>query len=202
AIRPKELSLGLFTLPTDRHSPVWEIVTNLVNNVNTFFVVVCLFALYDPPSMSSREGPINKWGRTCGMAVVFMLTAAETMCYMFGWVRHIVWFKWISGFGGGVGLAMLAGRLGSKYIGPPVWLIPLLYFYSVIQGAMGGFGASEDLERVMLFLALALKCLLLIFVAWVLESQKLLDYMFEVRKLTLRQESAKDQLDEASGGLH
>src|SRR5207244_5727320 len=75
AISPKELSLGLFTLPTDRHSPVWEIVTNLVNNVNTFFVVVCFFALYDPPSMSSREGPINKWGRTCGMAVVFMLTA-------------------------------------------------------------------------------------------------------------------------------
>jgi hypothetical protein len=93
-------------------------------------------------------------------------------------------------------LALLVGRLESKYIDPPVWLITALYSYAVIQGALGAFGVGEadgssmGLQAVMLYCGFALKCLLFLFVAWVMESGLLLSYMRSVREVNRQQAEA------------
>jgi hypothetical protein len=190
-VSPSELSLGCFTMPGDRHSPIWETVTHFMVNLNTFFFVMCFFTLHDPPYTSSKEESIVTSARAIGMTIVVALTTAEMLCYVYDWSRQIEYLKWITGFGGGVALALLVGRLESNFLNPPLLLITLLYLYAVIQGAMATVGAAEDLERVLLYLALALKSLLLLFVAWILESDLLLNYVRQVRELKVAQASTR-----------
>ena len=92
-------------------------------------------------------------------------------------------FGWISGFAQGTALALMVGRLDSKYLEPPALVIALLYVYAAIQGAWPALQAHDELMLVLSFFALVLKCLLFLFVAWLFESRVLLFYLERVRQL-------------------
>jgi hypothetical protein len=173
------IRFGMAMMP-DR---AWEIPNLFLDNLNSYFIFMCFFVLHDPPFLSSRDEPLSTRAPAIGMVVVVALTVAQTLCYLSGWERHIDYFYWICGCAGGVGLALLVGHLGSRFFDPmaPVWVIALLYFYVVIQGALGVPGLAEQLNQFSLFLALVLKFLLLLYVTWLLESDLLLSYMIHVR---------------------
>ncbi|MEM8931590.1 MAG: helix-turn-helix transcriptional regulator [Acidobacteriota bacterium] len=92
-------------------------------------------------------------------------------------------FGWFSGFAQGTALALLVGRLDSKTIGPPTWVIASLYVYAAIQGAWPVFQTHPALMSVLTVLALALKCLLFLFVEWLFASRVLLYYLERLRVL-------------------
>jgi hypothetical protein len=201
-------SSPLLAAPLDEtlHS-VWVVARNFVVNANTLFVVLCFLVLHDPPYITARHTPSaqEKLVRAfvVGAVAVAAFTAVEMLCRHHSWVPGLDPFGWITGFAGGVALALLVGRLESKYINPPVWLIIPLYFYAVMQGAMGAFESIgqtsatslQFLEPFLLAFAFALKCLLFVCVAWVLEGGLLLSYMTDVRGLESWQERIEDRLD-------
>jgi hypothetical protein len=183
--------LGFPPAPPGRRAPVWELATHFASNLNTYFLVMCFLILHDPPTISSRRRPLAARVWALGLALVAALTAAEACCHFLDGEHSNVWIdriNWVAGFAGGVALALLVGRLESDFIKPPIWLIAALYFYSVIQGAHGTFRTTVRMERLLLSLALPLKCLLLMLVAWFLESDRLLSYMRAVRGLQMEEE--------------
>ncbi len=92
-------------------------------------------------------------------------------------------FAWLSGFAQGTALALVVGRLDSKYIEPPALVVALLYIYAAIQGAWAMIQQHHELLLILTFLALVLKCLLFLFVAWLFDSHTLLYYLTRVRRL-------------------
>jgi hypothetical protein len=183
AIIPATRPGGSGEVPAADRDPGWEVATHFAYNVNTYLLVMCFLVLHDPPYISSKHTPTVTRARLIGPAAVIAFTAAEAWCYAHDRAGAIVWINWLTGFAGGVALALVVGRLESKLINTPILLIVALYFYAVIQGAMGSFRGAEDVKHTLLSLALPLKCLLLVCVAWFTDSGKLFSYMTDVRIL-------------------
>lgn len=163
---------------------------NLIQNGAT----VMLFLAYEVvarPTIAddlSRKQvlPLEAW---LAFAVLLPLLETAVLALGAGWELQ-QWFGWISGFGQGTALALLVGRLDSKYIDPPAWVVALLYLYACIQGAWPVFQSHPQLMLVLTFLALVLKCLLFLFVAWLFESRVLLYFLDRLRQLD---EGVRDQ---------
>ncbi|MCH9651404.1 MAG: hypothetical protein K0U98_24470 [Deltaproteobacteria bacterium] len=162
----------------------WLVVgLNLVQNSAT----VLLFLAYEVvarPTIAadlSRKQvlPLEAW---LAIAVLLPLLEAAVLALGIGWELQ-QWFGWLSGFGQGTALALFVGRLDSKYIDPPPWVIASLYLYACIQGAWPVFQSHPQLMLVLTFLALVLKCLLFLFVAWLFESRVLLYFLERLRQL-------------------
>lgn len=169
------------------HFPTWKVLEHFVDNANTFCSVMCYLVLRDPQVLSARTGPFVSRVFSGGAAALVVLTAAEVLCCL-RWDAS-PYFAFVTGCAGGVGLLLLVGRLESQNLPAPFWLIVSLYFYGVIQGALAleDFADVSYIPESLYSLALALKCLLLLFMAWILESYWLFDYMKKVRELKEKQ---------------
>jgi hypothetical protein len=165
---------------------IWIIAVHFFNNLNTCLLILCFYLLYDPPDPSSeaRMDPPKRLvlAGALGAGAIVLFTLLDIWFWLLGWKSAAEGADWVSGFAGGIGFAMLVGRLESKYINAPILLIVLLYIYAVIQGGMGGFGTRPVLKVALLAFAFFLKCLLFLLIAWILESGLLLSYMREVRE--------------------
>lgn len=87
-----------------------------------------------------------------------------------------------SGLFGGTALALYVGRIGSKFLNPPDWLIPAFYFYAVIQ-PLYLFIQNDTGGAFIIGGALILKSLLYLYMAWLFKSGRLLFYMVRVRAI-------------------
>jgi hypothetical protein len=181
--------LRAVNVPPNQRDSFWEVLAHLANNLNTYAFVMCYLVMHDPPYLSIEHVPMISRSWLLGLGVVALISLVEISCYAHGWMAHIVWFQWIGGFAGGVGIALLVGRLESQLIKPPIWLIAALYFYAVLQGGMGSFGAAEEVELVSIFCALPLKGLLLLFVAWLIGTPNLASYMKDMQEIRVSAES-------------
>lgn len=182
-IGPQVPILGFAKQREDKLNPIWEVAIHLANNVNSLLLVLCYCVLYAPSGIRIKSKPLVRDVLTFGSVIVLVLTTVELVCYRFEWLSAISIVYWIGNVGGGVGLAMLVGRLESKLIGPPIVFIVILYFYAVTQGTMGGAGRNSVVEQTSFIAALPLKCVLLILVGWIIGTDKLSSYMKEVLNL-------------------
>jgi hypothetical protein len=165
---------------------VTEALVQFLANLNTLFLVLCFVVLRDPPSTAPDRpaGPRRvREVRVIGGAMLAAVTLAECACTWREWREQILYFRLIGGAAGGVALALLVGRLESKALSAPVLVIVLLYLYAVLQGAMTAIDNSPDLEQAAFLLALPLKCVLFLFINWVLGSGRLMTYIRRVREL-------------------
>ena len=159
------------------------VVLNLVQNGAT----VMLFLSYEVVARPTIKAdlsrkqvlPIEAW---IAFALLFSFFEGGIVGLDYPWEIQ-QWFGWISGFAQGTALALLVGRLDSKYIDPPAILVALLYFYACIQGAWPALQSHSQLLLVLTVLALTLKCLLFLFIAWLFESRILLYFLERLRKL-------------------
>lgn len=112
-------------------------------------------------------------------------------------------FTWSSGFFAGIAIALVVGRFDSKNIDPPTWAVVLLYTYALIQVPWGAFETTSAMEPVIISAALLLKCLLFLFVAWLLETGILFFFVDRVAYLIMNSRQARDEylkrLAEADG---
>ena len=88
-----------------------------------------------------------------------------------------------SGVAGAIAMALLVGRLQSKFLGPRLWLIVALYYYTAIQPLFLYLEKNDIWAVVLIDFALILKCLLYLYTAWLLQSGDLLFYFARVRRI-------------------
>jgi hypothetical protein len=87
----------------------------------------------------------------------------------------------------GVALALVIGRLGSKFIDPGSVTLGLLYFYAVIQPTAATFPSMAMGHLLATTLALPLKILLWLVVVWAFTTGILSEYVLSVRVLLIRE---------------
>jgi hypothetical protein len=165
---------------------LWASLENLFNNLQTMGLVLMYIVLTKTTVDLKKAQSKLPWAK--GLSVVAVVTTAEGFLRFFHQNAPSVLsdtlsspdiFRWLSGICAGVALALVVGRLDSKYVNPPTLVMPLLYLYAIIQPAWSVFDNPEErlVRNVLMLVALALKCLLFIFVAWLLESGVLFFYL-------------------------
>lgn len=156
---------------------------NLLQNATTVLLLLAYEVVARPTvreDLTRRQLlPLEAW---LVFALLLSLIEATLVLLAVPWSVQ-QWMGWASGFAQGTALALLVGRLDSKYIEPPAPVVALLYLYAAIQGAWPVFQQHRELMLVLTFLALVLKCLLFLFVAWLFESRVIVFYLARVRAL-------------------
>jgi hypothetical protein len=96
----------------------------------------------------------------------------------------------------GVSLALVVGRLGSKYIDPGSITLGLLYFYAVIQTTAVTFSHEAAGQLLATTVALPLKVLLWLVIVWVFTTGIISEYVHDLRVLLIREyASARSPVD-------
>lgn len=176
-------------LPADK-LPLYytlRIGTTLFNNFNTLALVLCYVALNYPTDVEANGSAASRkrGGLIIGLALITLFTTAEYVLIFIpqaGGVDKDMVMKGMdvaSGLFGGTALALFVGRIGSKFLAPPVWLVPALYFYAVLQ-PFYLFIQNDTGGAFIIGAALVLKSLLYLYMAWLFKSGRLLFYMVRV----------------------
>ena len=159
------------------------ILLHLTQNAATLMIFLAYEVMARPTvevDLSRKQMlPLEAW-----LAFALLPSVLETGVLLLGqpWAVQ-QGFGWFSGFAQGTALALLAGRLDSKYIGAPTAIIASLYVYAAIQGAWPALLGQDGLMVPLTLLALALKCLLFLLMEWLFESRILLYYLERLRVL-------------------
>jgi hypothetical protein len=175
-----------------------RLLSNLLNNCNSLALALC-FVLLDHPMVSLETGQkttllralhrMTGWGSAAilafsllvGLLHRFPLSPEPDFRADLLWSADIV-----SGLIGGVVLALLVGRIQSKFLNPPTWLPLFLYFYVVIQSLYVLINLKFIGGGAIILTALFLKSLLCLYVAWLYKSGRFLFYLLRVKKTYLR----------------
>jgi hypothetical protein len=87
--------------------------------------------------------------------------------------------------GSGVVMALVVGRLGSKFLDPGTWVVATLYLYAVIQPLAIFFDKHATARFYATTLALFLKAFLWLVFYWAFTDGRLWSYVVALRKLLL-----------------
>ena len=173
--------------PAAATSPYWSCGLNLANNLQTMVLVMVYLVIakstVDPNRTTSRL-PWNRGIALLAFATALHLLATVAAVYVpvASALRAIIDFAvicipWASAIASGLAMALVVGRLDSKFANPPTWAVTLLYLYALIQVLWERFGQDPVVEIVVISAALMLKCLLFLVVAWMLQSGVLFFYL-------------------------
>jgi hypothetical protein len=164
------------------------IITNLLNNLQTLTLAMCYLVVSSKTVESKRATNPLPWLQ--GAGVLITITAVEIFLTI---LVSTIWkaepatvpkvFIWFNGLGAGVVLALLIGRLESKLIDLPVWIVVSIYLYAVIQSGWAAFPEKPNVKMFLLIAALVLKISLFLLVFWLLKSGVLLYYLERIKKL-------------------
>lgn len=177
---------------------VITLVFTLFNNLNTLCIWLCFRILNEPISENNTpnskgiiitEGSQGQIGWLLRPLVLMICWfAAEFGVYSF--IRDAEFFhtlsKLVSGTLGGLVMALFIGRFQSKFLKSSKGLIAVLYLYTVIQILFIFFGdesaRAEIWAAIVIFTALVLKTLLILYIFWLFQSGRLLFYLVRVRR--------------------
>ncbi len=194
--------IGIANYPDPKKIPVWFIflkdsIYNLCNNVNTLFIFLCFFALYKHLKIADEKnekkiGGFYFWLGSIAIAFMFfvrtiaffLITSINDLGKDFdensNQATVMFVFRIISGFLGGVALALYIGRLQSKFLQVSSPLLFLLFSYVAIQPLFVFFDDANSTAFIV-FMALTLKCFLIIFMFRLFQSGQLLYYFVRHR---------------------
>ncbi|MDX6710384.1 MAG: hypothetical protein QOH96_1400 [Blastocatellia bacterium] len=163
-----------------------RIFTTAFNNGSSLMIFLC-FNILNKPTKIKRTGNIKDNALSIGAALVGIATLIEILLVVGSSSIEKKYFilqlwSWGSGIFGGVAMALYIGRLQSKFLGPPDWLIVLLYSYTVIQSLFVFLEERQEAAVVLMDFALMMKCLLFLYMAWLFKSGRLLFYLVRVRR--------------------
>jgi serine/threonine protein kinase len=92
-------------------------------------------------------------------------------------------FSGASGIIGGIAMALYVGRLQNKFIGTATAVSIALYSYTAIQPLFLFLEGDPYWAVALIDIALFLKCLLFLYMAWLFQSGRLLYYLVRVRRI-------------------
>lgn len=164
-----------------------RIFTTLLNNASSLLIFLCFNILNKPTKIRSGTGKVSDAYLYAGVALVFLVALAEVLMLIYSGlfrVNHtevLQGWSYVSGFFGGVAMALYFGRLQSVFLGAPGWFVVLLFVYTLIQSLFFFLEEREVVAVVLIDFALLMKCLLFLYMIWLFESGRLLFYLVRVR---------------------
>jgi DNA-binding winged helix-turn-helix (wHTH) protein len=170
---------------------IFSILSDLINNINTLFFILCYDVLHRPIDIRKGKPTIGDSRLYIGLAFILVFLALEIFSVMASSSDNIkaVLSAWSLGSGivGGIAVALFVGRLQSMFLGPPRSLIIALYSYIAIQPLYVHFGGHQNDAEIrnaviLINAALILKCLLYFYLALLFKSGRLLFYLVLVRR--------------------
>jgi DNA-binding winged helix-turn-helix (wHTH) protein/heme/copper-type cytochrome/quinol oxidase subunit 4 len=163
-----------------------RIATTTFNNCNTLMIILCFFILNEPIINRSGKRKMKdaSWTKGAAFVIVFLVIEISLVAVPTPFQKSDILkvTSSVSGIAGGIAMALYFGRLQSKFLGPPPWLLITLYSYTAIQPLFMFLAAPEVWAVILLDVALILKCLLYLYMAWLFQSGRLLFYLVRVRR--------------------
>jgi DNA-binding winged helix-turn-helix (wHTH) protein len=162
-----------------------SLFNTLLNNWNTGMLFLCFYVLN---KQMKEESEKRNLAGTPFIGFVFFLLIVLTV-FEFMSVADISksfiskGASLASGIAGAIAMALLVGRLQSKFFGPRLWLLIALYSYTAIQPLFLYLEKNDIWAVVLIDFALILKCLLYLYTAWLFRSGDLLFYFARVRRI-------------------
>jgi DNA-binding winged helix-turn-helix (wHTH) protein len=163
-----------------------SLFNTLLNNWNTAMLFLCFYILNKQMKDESAKRNLVD---TPFIGVAFFLMIVLTTVFEFMSVANISksfipkGASLASGIAGAIAMALLVGRLQSKFLGPRLWLLIALYSYTAIQPLFLYLEKNDIWAVALINFALLLKCLLYLYTAWLFQSGDLLFYFARVRRI-------------------
>jgi len=148
----------------------------ILNGISSLFILFSFFILY---FKRENKKSIIKW--------MFIFTAVFGLSIIFLFNSHNVNnltpnYDIVNGIFAGLAIALLSGRLDSKFLKIPFWIIVALYFYALIQYSITDFEDDVFIKAINITLALLAKTLLITLFAWLTGTNRLLYYLIVANK--------------------
>jgi len=185
---------GLHQLHFEKLEHALNIVATSLNNYNSVAIALCYVVLNHPTISSSNVSNTNLvrlsknlegWG---GLGII-LFASCEVLLLLIKsnqWLTtELPLFDVISGLIGGISLALFVGRIQSKFLGSSSWLPAVLYAYVAIQSLYMAIAPPQSQKggAILIATSLLLKCLLFLYVVWLVKSGRLLFYFVRVRTI-------------------
>jgi hypothetical protein len=151
--------------------------------MNTLLLVLC-FNVLNKNVQDEREHRNVMEAPLTGLVVVVLAVTLFAFLFVAPIDKRLIanGASLVSGIAGGIAMALYVGRLQSKFLGPRPWLLIALYSYTSIQPLFVYLGKETVWTVLLIDLALVLKCLLYLYVAWLLQSGLLLFYFARMKR--------------------
>ena len=170
--------IDCFAASTNEVASVLEAVFNIVN---TAMVILCYNVLNQEPGRQRRSSGVITAPAAIGIALLVLiplLSQSRSLTPQQGLAALTL----LTGLYAGVYMALFVARLQSKFLDPAPLLVVLLFSYTAIQPLALYIQNSKEWAWAVLDYALVLKCLLYLYVFWLIESGDLLFYFREVKR--------------------
>lgn len=177
---------------------LFPFLTYALNNLSMLFAFLCFIIMY-LPAYNRRSNKKHYLLVRNYSLLAFFLTAAFPLLlstvYHDGFngptlEKYVATFYGISGILNSVVLALLIGRLDSKLIGLPSWLVCILYFYAAVQPLFVVFDLTGDIfnaiQTIVLLVVFAFKVYFFLIIIYALQMGRLLNYLLCFPHLSLR----------------
>ncbi|MDQ2855623.1 MAG: transcriptional regulator [Acidobacteriota bacterium] len=160
-----------------------SIFNALFNNLNTLLLVLC-FNVLNKNVQDEKEHRNVMEAPLTGLVVVVLAVTMFAFLFVAPIDKRLIanGASLVSGIAGGIAMALYVGRLQSKFLGPRPWLLIALYSYTSIQPLFVYLGKETVWTVLLIDLALVLKCLLYLYIAWLLQSGLLLFYFARMKR--------------------
>jgi DNA-binding winged helix-turn-helix (wHTH) protein len=170
--------LDCFAVSNNEVASVLEAIFNIVN---TAMVILCYNVLNQEPGRQRRSSAVITAPAAIGIALLVfipLLSQSRSLTPQQGLAALTL----LTGLYAGVYMALFVARLQSKFLDPAPLLVVLLFSYTAIQPLALYIQNSKEWAWAVLDYALVLKCLLYLYVFWLIESGDLLFYFREVKR--------------------
>jgi DNA-binding winged helix-turn-helix (wHTH) protein len=157
-----------------------SILEAILNIVNTSLVILCYDVLNKEPGRRRKSG-IFTGPAAIGLALLAVIPLLSGLRVLTP-DQGLAAFTLLTGLYAGIYMALFVARLQSKFLDPAPLLVVLLFSYTAIQPLALYIQTSKEWAWVVLDYALVLKCLLYLYVLWLIQSGDLLFYFREVKR--------------------
>lgn len=161
-------------------SPQTSILEAVFNILNTSMIILCYDVLNREPGRQRRTG-VFTGPAAIGLAFVVLIPLLSGSRPLTA-EQGLAAFTLLTGIYAGIYMALFVARLQSKFLDPAPLLVVLLFSYTAIQPLALYIQNAKEWAWAVLDYALVLKCLLYLYVFWLLQSGDLLFYFREVKR--------------------
>lgn len=173
-----------------------DLASTFFNNCATLVFLFCYFILSQPTILRTQSGQaksVIEWHRWLAVLLVFTAVEVVFVALAFNAIPNNFnltpeyvssSFNWVSGIGSATVMALFVGRLDSKFLECPTWVLVMLYMYAAIQPLFALLGEQHRWWTIILInAALILKGLLYLYLTWLFQTGRLLFYLVRIRRL-------------------
>ena len=159
---------------------VASILEAALNIVNTSIIILCYDLLNKEPGRQRKSG-LFTGPAAIGLALLAVIPLLSGLRILTP-DQGLAALTLLTGLYAGIYMALFVARLQSKFLDPAPLLVVLLFSYTAIQPLALYIQTSKEWAWVVLDYALVLKCLLYLYVLWLIRSGDLLFYFREVKR--------------------